>query len=690
MFNSRTQRLQISCVLVALALVVSTTSCATGEASDSEYFGKVVPPEGQVMRYVSGSEPESLDPQLSTGQPEARLYMALYEGLTEYHPVTMEPIPAIAERWDVNGDSSEFVFHLRKNARFSNGDPITAQDFLYTFQRALSPKLASRSAYLAYYVKYAQAYNEGGMFVRDRQTGKFLLEKDVAPEPAKAEAPATAAVSSADAAPQTQVVAPAKDAAQSSAPAPTKGAEAAPDTPFHRLIHEASRLVVAGDEKDRAKEFKANPKLEAAIKGLELVPVEAEDMGFEAVNDYTFRITLTQSAPFFIGLMPYQLFRVVPRKVIEKHDRSWTEVQNIVTSGPFKLKAWKPYNEVIVVKDPMYWDAATVKLNQINFYPLEEATTMLNLYKAGEVDAIYNHTVPVGWINSLRGKKDYMDAPEVSIEYYMINTSKPPMTDKRVRHAFNMAIDKKAYGDYRKTIKPLTAFSPEGIFPKYPQPKGDAFDPERAKQLLAEAGFKGSDGKFDPKKFPVSDVEITYNTSENNKQTAEFVQSQWKQNLGLTIPINNMEWRTYLAYRAQVQYKGFARAGWVGDYMDPYTFLSLFSTDAGDNGTKWFDLAYAKMLKDANAELDPQKRYELLAKAEAYLLDAQPVIPLGTTATNWVKKPYIKGMYPNPQTLHPWKFIYVEYDQAKWDRGLPDPNSADFKVDIPKPVTAED
>ena len=145
--------------LAALAALLSAAACATIDPERSEFFGKVEPPAGQHLRYITGSEPESLDPQTSSGQPEARLYMALFEGLVEYHPKTLQPIPAVAERWVIDEDASEFVFFLRKNARWSNGDPLTAHDFVYTFRRALSPALASRTAYMAYEIKYAQAYN---------------------------------------------------------------------------------------------------------------------------------------------------------------------------------------------------------------------------------------------------------------------------------------------------------------------------------------------------------------------------------------------------------------------------------------------------------------------------------------------------------------------------------------------------
>ncbi len=113
--------------------------------------------------------------------------MALYDGLTEYHPKTMEPIPALAERWYINKDSTEFVFFLRKGAKFSNGDPITAKDFVYSFRRGLSPELASRNAYLSYYLKYAQPYNEDSSFVRDPRTGQFVLEREANPEAAETE-----------------------------------------------------------------------------------------------------------------------------------------------------------------------------------------------------------------------------------------------------------------------------------------------------------------------------------------------------------------------------------------------------------------------------------------------------------------------------------------------------------------------
>src|ERR1043165_2080177 len=163
--------------ILLLALIAAIAGCSAS-ASSSVFFGKTDPPRENVLRYVSGSEPETLDPQIPPLQNEARISMALFEGLAEYDPKTTAPIPALAERWEVNKDWSEVTFHLRHDGRFSNGDPITAQDFVYTIRRGLKPETASRVASLAYPIKYAQAFNEGGVFVYDAAAKSFLLAKD--------------------------------------------------------------------------------------------------------------------------------------------------------------------------------------------------------------------------------------------------------------------------------------------------------------------------------------------------------------------------------------------------------------------------------------------------------------------------------------------------------------------------------
>src|SRR5713101_1148464 len=218
---------RLTIVAGVLSLTLISAGCAAS-AKNQVFFGKTDPPRDNVLRYVSGSEPESLDPQIPTGQNEARICMALYEGLAEYDPKTGEPIPALAERWEVNKDSSELVFHLRRDGRFSNGDPITARDFVYTIRRGLTPEVGAPYASMAYPIKYAEAFNSSGVFVFDPNTKTYLLERDFA-----------------------------EAFEQTTAPA------------------DPTRVVLSGDEKGRKKELDTNTKLKAAVAGKQFVPVKA-------------------------------------------------------------------------------------------------------------------------------------------------------------------------------------------------------------------------------------------------------------------------------------------------------------------------------------------------------------------------------------------------------------------------------
>ena len=646
---------QIVGLVLLASLALSTYSC-TVVSSDEEFFGSTTPPKQNIFRYVNGDEPTSLDPAMSNGQPEARLYMALYDGLVEYNPKSLAPEPALAERWHINNDSSEFTFHLRHNGRWSNGDPIDANDFVYSFRRALAKETASPNASLALYLKYAQAYNEGQVFVRDPKTNQYLLTRDFL-----------------DGLPPDPISGVAVDASKPEYLPDPNEPKGDPDTAFHQQMHAPMRLTLPGDEKARAKRIDANPKLKAAIAGKEFVTVTEKDLGVEAVDQYTLRLSLVQQAPFFLGLLAHQVFRLVPQKIVEKYGDAWTQPEHIVTCGAFKVKTWIPYDKLVLERDPMNWDAATVKLDEIHLIPIVDQHTVMNMYKVGELDAVYNHAVPNPWLHVLRYKKDYMDAAEAALDYLIMNTTKPPLNNVKVRKAFNLAIDKDAYAEWRRIVKPLTAFTPEGMFPGYPQPKGPKFNPAEARRLLGEAGYpvtQNADGSFSCPNFPEDQVEFIYNVLSANKLFAEWYQAQWKQNLGITVGLRAMEWKTFLDSRAKLEYKGFSRAAWGADYMDPFTFLSLFYTGS-ENGTGWEDAKYVAMLDEANRTLDHKKRYELLAQAEAYMLEQQPIIPVDTPSVNFVKKPYVKGMYPNPASLYPWKYIYIERDQAKWDYSTP-------------------
>src|SRR5688572_21451277 len=253
-----------------LAAAIATTACSV-TGSSGEYFGKVDPPDGQVLRYVTGSEPESLDPQIGTGQPEARIYVALFEGLTDYDAKTGDVAPGLATHWEATQGNTVFTFHLRE-ASWSNGRPVTASDFVYTLRRGLAPAFAADNAYMAYGILYAQGFNSGGAFARTAGGHEFVMD---------------------------------------------------PENP-------SVRLVVPGDADERKAWM--TPALEAALRDTTLVPVRAEDVGIEAADERTVRIRAVQALPYLPGLMAHQFFRAVPREAIEKHGDAWTQPGKIIVT----------------------------------------------------------------------------------------------------------------------------------------------------------------------------------------------------------------------------------------------------------------------------------------------------------------------------------------------------------------------
>ena len=122
--------------------------------------------------------------------------------------------------------------------------------------------------------------------------------------------------------------------------------------------------------------------------------------------------------------------------------------------------------------------------------------------------------------------------------------------------------------------------------------------------------------------------------------------------------------------RKNLDYSGIARGGWAGDYLDPLAFLKLLYGNDNESATGWSNSEFDNLLDRANEERNPEARFALLARAEFLMLLDQPVLPVQTAATNWMKKPFVKGLCPNPGTLHTWKFVYIERNSEKWDSNV--------------------
>ncbi|MBI2343286.1 MAG: peptide ABC transporter substrate-binding protein [Deltaproteobacteria bacterium] len=500
-----------------------------------------VPPKTaseRVLNFNNLAEPEYLDPGMVQGNVEYNLCMALFEGLLVPDPKTAEPIPGVAERWEMAKDGRVYTFHLRRHAQWSDGHPVTAHDFVYAWERVLNPETGAPFAYILYYLKNARAYNLGTM-------------------------------------------------------------------------------------------------------------TDPRALGVRAVDDHTLEVTLEHPTTFFLKLLPLMTYMPVPRWAIEAHGPLWTRPEHIVTNGPFALTAWIPYKEILVKRSPTYWDAASVRLAGVRFHPLEEKETALKMYLAGELDVDWE--LPVLKMSELRSHPEMVEGPRFALYFYRLNTARPPLDDPRVRRALAMAIDRETLVNQylQQTQIPTDTLMPAGV-PQYRYPQGPGFHPQQARELLRAAGFA------DPATFPP--LTIHYNTDDRHKLIAQVIQQMWKTHLGISVQLFNEEWKSYLKTWQTRNYE-ISRAGWVGDYVDPQSFLDLFTSTSTQNATGWGNPEYDRLVEAASADPDQARRYALLESAETLLLDEMPMVPIMTYIKMMLVKPAVKGIYSNVLDLHPLKTV---------------------------------
>lgn len=507
------------------------TACGTGESNVAK--GN----RDGILHYGNGAEPQGLDPHVVTGVPENHLIRALFEGLAVKNPVTLEPEPGVAERWTFNDDRTVITFYLNPNARWSNGEQVTASDYVWSWNRALHPMTGNLYAYMLYPVKNAERYAKG--------------EID-----------------------------------------------------------------------------------------------DFADVGVKALDDTTLEVTLNAPTPYFIQLMDhYSTFAVHPETLMqfgEMTDRftPWTRVGNIVSNGAFVLTDWALNRHIKMAKNPHYWDRENVSLNGVVFYPTENEVSEERMFRVEQLHR--TEGVPLDKVPVYRAiaNSPYMQDPYLGTYYYLINTDREPVNDVRVRKALSMALDRDqlARTVMQEVVIPAYSITPPNTLGYHP-PKLFDFDPEAARELLAEAGYPNGDG------WP--GLEVIYNTNEAHRKIAVAVQQMWKKYLNIDVTISNQEWKVYLNAVSQRDFQ-VARRGWIGDYVDPNNFLDLFITDGGNNNTGYANDRYDDMiLQQAPRAATQEERFQIFYDAETLLMEQMPIIPIYTYATRHLVHPSVEGMTPN-------------------------------------------
>ena len=513
-----------------------------------------------ILHMVAGAEPQSLDPHVLANTSDGLIARSLFEGLVTIDPYTLAIEPGVARAWTFSEDRRRITFQLNTAARWSNGDPVTARDFVYSFERALNPKMGFQNSMEFYPIKGAEAYNRGST-----------------------------------------------------------------DDP--------------------------------------------KKLGLLAVDDYTLEISLENPTPYFLAILAGTAGLPVHAPTVEafggKYDRftDWTRPGNLVGNGPFIMEHWRLQRHVSVKKNEHYWDADNVGLKGVVFHAIESELAEEKMFRAGQLH--YTSFVPSAKLPLYRNLPGtpLREAPLLGTYFYMFNFHRPPVDDVRVRRALALAIDRRRLVDtlmYGSAI-PSSALNPDNLIPGYDPPDLLDYDPQLARQLLAEAGYPNGEG------WP--GLELIYNTTEIHRQTAVAVQQMWKDELNIQVTLANQEWKVFLDTVLEKNF-ALARMGLVAPFLDPRALLDNFVSDSGMNNTGFSNARYDEiLLAEAPRTIDPAERMALLKEAETILLEEVAVVPFYTYKSKHLIQPGVRGLPGNVRDQINFKYIRLDPNVGPYQYG---------------------
>jgi len=537
--------------LMALLLIVGCgEQDKAGQATESgEIYGGdsgIELAKEQVFRKNNGAEPGTLDPHRAEGVPASNILRDLFEGLVVELP-NGEYIPGVAESWTVSEDSKRYVFKIRKNAKWSNGDAFTAYDYVYSFKRSVDPKTLSNYSSMLYPIKNARA-------------------------------------------------------------------------------------IVMGE---------ASP----------------EQLGVYSEDENTLVVELEKPTPYFLSLLTHSTTYPVHRESIEKLGKLFTRPGNLVSNGAFKLEEWRVQSHIKIIKNEQYWDNENTTLEATYYYSLDDANSALKRYRANELD--FTDTIPLEQLTLIKNRMadEYRVAPYFGSYYYGFNNTKAPFKNNpKLRTALNMAIDRDILVNIvigagqipaYSFVPPVKTFQPiEPEWSTWSKEKREA----EALRLYQEAGYS--------KDKPL-EVEILYNTSENHKKVALAVAAMWKQALGAKTILRNQEWKVFLDTRRMQNETQIFRAGWIGDYDDPYTFSQMLHAENEMNHPGYNSKEYNRLVDLAATKNAGEDRLNDLRAAERVLTKDLPIIPLYFYVSQHMIKPWVIGLEDNVMDHHYSKYVKI-------------------------------
>lgn len=596
-FNASRWRARVA-VCLALSLTIASGGCFSSDEGET-YYGRVSVPVRQEFRWSDGGLPQVFDPALAAAPPDTDVVRAMFEGLTEYEPKTLMPVSGVALRWESRAADREWIFHLRQDARWSNGERVTAHDFVRSWQRTL--ELGERAPH-----------------------AKLLANLE---------------------------------GVQSKA---TTQASASPATP-------ARDVDITANETPRVDEPNAGSS-----------PVKRE-LGVVALDDFTLRVRLQRPDKNFPALVAHPVFRPVyqpesveageQKKTVEpavdaqaRDDTAPQEIKaTVISNGAFNLSA-QAADGVVLERAESYWNAKIVSLERVRFVATPDAEAAFSAYRAGEVDAVTNANVEPLAMKLLTPYKDFRRATFGALTYYDFNITKAPFADHRVRQALSLAIDRQRLsadtlgGATEAAAKFLPSTGEASVKSSDAKEHGVAFDAERARRLLAEAGFP--DGSNFPR------LRLLVNRNEQHRTVAVAIAAMWRNVLGIETEIMLRNWDEYEAALRAGDYD-VARRSMVMQTVDEETnMLAMFDPERLNFETR----AETTGNVDAEANASPTPRAEPRGEppvgeetagstspanalqpilSEQQALKELPAIPIYYASSYALVKPYVAGFDAN-------------------------------------------
>lgn len=368
--------------------------------------------------------------------------------------------------------------------------------------------------------------------------------------------------------------------------------------------------------------------------------ISIDEIGVKAIDPFTLVVELENPTPFFLQLASTYFY--FPVHISKSNDLTF--------NGPFKLNCWARHDEVVLSKNQHYWNASSVKLDEIALVILDEQTA-LRLFENGELDWVGSplSTIPTDAIAMLKKENKISTTPGAGTHWIRINTSKEPFNQVDVRRAFSLAINRQDLIDHilQGNQSPALGIVPSSFGHSISLFKDNSV--AEAQSLINK--------KID------EEITLTYTANERNQKIAQVLQQQWKQAFNIDVKLQSLESKVFFERLKSHNYQ-MALGSWYADFRDPISFLEVFKEkNNGTNNTEWENPNYLELLALSSKEMDPAKRSETLKEAEKLLIDEMPIIPLFFASYLDAHNPRLKGVYFSPLGYIDLKNAYLEPKQ---------------------------